>query len=100
MRGHLSTIETVTGHAPGTCPWRSFTVPIVREVLSVTWALRSSNLSAATGTDPPHKLAQAIGVYDRAYQATKADEERLLHEERAAKRRAEAALRKAESRGR
>ena len=100
MRGHLSTIETVTGHAPGTCPWRSFSVPIVREVLAVAWALRSSNLSSAIGTDPPHKLAQAIGVYDRAYQSTKADEERLQSDERAAKRRVEAAMRKAASHGR
>lgn len=95
MRGYLSTIEKVTGHAPGTCPWRSFYEPIVREVIAVAWAIPDGNLAAIIGTDPPHILGQACGVYARALKATRADEERLQAEERKAENAARAAARRA-----
>lgn len=95
MRGHLTTIEKVTGHAPSTCPWRSFYEPIVREVVSVAWAIETGNLPAVIGTDPPYILTQALGVYERAHKATRADEDRLQHEERRAEHAARTAARRA-----
>lgn len=87
MRGYLTTIEKVTGHAPSTCPWRAFYEPIVREVIAVAWAVEDGNLPAVIGTDPPYQLAQALGVYERAKRATAADEMRLRDEERKAEHR-------------
>ncbi len=99
MRGYLTTIEKVTGHAPATCPWRAFYEPIVREVVAVAWAVPDGNLEAAIGTDAPYVLVQAIGVYQRAKEATIADETRLRDEERKSEHRARDAMRKAAGRG-
>lgn len=95
MRGYLRTIETVTGHQPATCPWRAFYDPIVREVIAVAWAITDGNLPAVIGTDPPYQLTQAIGVYKRALDATRADEERLQAIERRSEHAARAAMRRA-----
>lgn len=96
MRGHIDTIERVTGHRPPMCPWRAFSLPIVREVLDVSWACADGGgaLPAVIGTDPPHRLAAAIGVYRRALNATNADEHRLKRAEEDAKRRVREAMRK------
>ena len=95
LRGHIKAIEHVTGHAPPTCPWRSFSEPIVAEVLSIAWAVPEGNLEAVTGPDSDHKLMQALGVYQRAKAATRADEDRLIRDEAEAKRRAKAEAAKA-----
>jgi len=99
LRGHIKTIEHVTGHAPPTCPWRSFSEPIVAEVLSVSWAVPDGNLEAVVGPDSDHKLMQAMGVYQRAKAATRAEEDRMIREEGEAKRRARAEAAKAGRRG-
>lgn len=81
IRAQLTLVERVAGHRPPMCPWRAFTVPIVREVLSVSWAV-GGDLAGALGTDPDAKLVDAIGVYTRAKRATIADDERLAAEKR------------------
>ena len=93
MRGHIDTIERVTGWRPPTCPWRAFSEPIVREVLALA-AFKDGDLVAAIGTNAPADLIAAIGVYRRARNATDADEQALLRIERDAKRRAVEAARK------
>jgi len=98
LRGYLTTIETVTGQAPSTCPWRAFYEPVVREVIGVAWAIEDGNLPAVIGTDPPYALTQALGVYHRALKATQADEMRLQRAEREAEHRAREAARKAGAR--
>lgn len=98
MRGYLTTIERVTGHAPTTCPWRAFYDPLVREVLDISWA-DDGNLAAVIGMDPPYQLVQALGVYKRAVTMTRAEEERIQRDERKAKADAERAARKAGARG-
>lgn len=99
LRGHIVAIERVTGHAPPTCPWRAFSEPIVAEVLDVAWAVPEGNLEAVVGADSDHLLMQAMGVYQRAKLATRAEEDRLMSEERDAKRRAAAEAAKAGRRG-
>jgi hypothetical protein len=99
LRGYLTTIETVTGQAPPTCPWRAFYVPIVREVMAVAWAVEGGNLAAVLGPDPAYKLTQAVGCFKRALTATQNEEARCQREESAAKRRAESAMRKAQGHG-
>ena len=91
-RGVLRTVEHVTGYQPPTCPWRAMSEPIVREVLSVAWAVDPANLSTVLGPDPDHKLVQAIGVYVRAKTSTKHDNERLDAEEAERERSRKAAL--------
>lgn len=94
MRKHLVIIEHITGHAPSTCPWRAFSDPLVREVMEHEWASEAGNLGAVLGTDPPHQLVSALGVFERALKATQADERRIKNDEAEAKRRVASAARK------
>jgi len=94
LRGTLVAVERVTGSRPATCPWRSFYEPIVKDVLSVAWAIDPANLAVALGPDPDAKTVQAIGIYRLAKLATTRDEETLRAEEREQERRAKAALSK------
>lgn len=81
IRATLGIIERITGHRPPTCPWRAFMEPIVREVLSVSWA-GGGDLAAAVGPDPDAKLLEGLGVYTRAKLATEREERRLEEENR------------------
>lgn len=78
------------------CPWRAFSMPIVREVLDVSWACADGGgaLPAIIGTNPAHKLAAGIGVYRRALNATNADEAHIKRTEAEAKQRVKDAMRK------
>lgn len=99
MRGYQTTIERVTGHRPPTCPWRAFSLPIVREVLAVEWSSDKGNLTATIGTDGPAQLVAAIGLFERSVASTLADERKIRDIEREATRRAKDAARKAGIRG-
>lgn len=78
-------IERITGHRPVSCPWRAYYDPLVREVMSVSWAAEAGNLAAALGEDPPAVLVDALGVYRSALAATLAEDRRLAEEERKAR---------------
>lgn len=92
IRATLTSIERVAGHRPPSCPWAAFYEPIVREVLSVSWAV-GGDLDASLGPDPDSKLVDAIGVYTRAKRATERDDERLAAEEQERKRKHAVAVR-------
>jgi hypothetical protein len=82
VRASLGMIERVAGYRPPTCPWRAFSEPIVREVLSVV------QLGiAALGPDPDAVVVEGLSVYTQAKKATELDEQKILHEEREAKAR-------------
>lgn len=98
IRATLGIVERVAGHRPPTCPWRAFYEPIVREVLSVSWAV-GGDLGGALGADPDAKLVEALGVYTRAKRATEADEQRIAAEKLERERKHAEALRKAGVRG-
>lgn len=99
IRASLSVIERVAGHRPPTCPWRAFYDPLVQDVLAVSPHAKRGNLSAALGPDPDNLVVQGVSVYQRAVDATEADEGELRSQEREAKRKALEAARKAGVRG-
>jgi hypothetical protein len=70
------------GHRPPTCPWRAYYDPLVREVMSLAWAIEGGNLPAVIGDDTPAILVEAIGVYRMAVMSTSAEERRLREEAR------------------
>jgi hypothetical protein len=78
-------MERITGHKPPTCPWRAMYAPIVREVMEVLDLDESGNLAVAIGSDPPGILVDAIGVYKRAAEAVRNEDQMLALEQ--AKRR-------------
>lgn len=70
-------IERVVGYRPPTCPWRAYYDPLVREVMSVSWAIENGNLPAIVTEDTPAVLVDAIGIYRMALLATIAEDRRL-----------------------
>lgn len=95
LRAVLSTVAKLTGYEPPTCPWRAMSEPIVREVLTVSWSVEAGNLGAILGPDPDSKLTDAIGVYRRSVEVTRAEEMRLEREDRERRAKHTAAARKA-----
>lgn len=73
----LDAIEMITAHRPHTCPWRSYYDPLVREVMSISWAIENGNLPALLSDDSPHILFEAVGVYRMSLLATLAEDRRL-----------------------
>lgn len=83
LRGHLRTVQRVTGTRPSTCPWRSLYDPLVQEVLHLMWSEQPESLLEE---ECPALLVEALGVYIRARNATRAEDMRLEDERRKAAR--------------
>lgn len=85
----LDQIERVTGHRPPTCPWRSFSDPLVGEVLSLYRAVGGATENGAVPAlalphDPPHRVWQGLNAYASAVSLIRAEDARLAREQRSA----------------
>lgn len=75
------TITDMTGVEPVSCPWRAFSVPIVREVMHAVQFHESGNLAFALPT-PSHKLVEALAVWNQVYNRVQAKQMELELERR------------------
>jgi hypothetical protein len=73
MRGLKSHIETLTGSAPPTCPWRVFYDPLVGEV--TRFVTTSREHAAVLVGDDPGLMWDAVPTYIGARNATQAHDQ-------------------------
>jgi hypothetical protein len=83
----------MTGVDVSGCPWRAFTIPIVREVLHALRFFESGNLALAL-PDPSHRLMEGIGFWQQVYNRVQSKQLELERKEREAKSAADAAAAK------
>lgn len=84
MSGH---IEQLTGHRPDSCPWRAFYDPFVAKVVHVAVLAEKGLGASELGDDPPAIILDALPLYFRAYNATKAHDMDLERKQREAQNR-------------
>jgi hypothetical protein len=58
--------DNLLGTRPVTCPWRVFSDPLVRDVMSAYPLYESGQLALLIGSDPPKRLIQGIAEYHSA----------------------------------
>lgn len=85
----LDEIERFTGHRPPTCPWQSFSDPLVGEVLELVRAVGGSTengpvAALALPLDPPHRVWQGLNHYISARSIIRAEDARLERAQRTA----------------
>jgi hypothetical protein len=61
--GIRKTMEEMTGHDVGTCPWRAFSDPFVQRVQTAMRFHESGQL-AFVEPEPSHKLVEGIAMYN------------------------------------
>ena len=79
-----NTIEKLTGYRPPTCPWRAMYDPLVGPVIDISRLGREGLGMHAMDDDTPAIVQDALSIYVRARNATKAHDDAEEHKARMA----------------